>query len=91
MKVVVTSGGADLEAPSSPVFGRCLGYIFVDTDNMEFEAMPNPAISAYVRGGRPILPPSSPRLVIINCISSPLAWYSSPSLGRIWDSGWIAG
>ena len=46
MKVVVTSGGADLNAPSSPVFGRCLGYIFVDTDSMEFEAVPNPAISA---------------------------------------------
>ena len=49
MKVVVTSGGADLDAPSSPVFGRCLVYVFVDTDSMAFEAVPNPAIS--VSGG----------------------------------------
>ncbi len=46
MKIVVTSDGPDLEAPASPVFGRCSTYIFVDTDTMEFEAISNPAMSA---------------------------------------------
>jgi predicted Fe-Mo cluster-binding NifX family protein len=46
MKVVVTSSGADLNAPASPVFGRCPTYIFVDTETMQFEAVPNPSISA---------------------------------------------
>lgn len=46
MKVVVTSNGADLDAPASPVFGRCPTYVFVDTETMQFEAVPNPAISA---------------------------------------------
>jgi predicted Fe-Mo cluster-binding NifX family protein len=46
MKIVVTANGADLEAPASPVFGRCPVYIFVDTETMEFEAMENPAINA---------------------------------------------
>ena len=46
MKVAVTSNGADLNAPASPVFGRCSTYVFVDTETMQFEAVPNPAISA---------------------------------------------
>jgi predicted Fe-Mo cluster-binding NifX family protein len=46
MKVVVTSNGADLNAPASPVFGRCPTYVFVDTETMQFEAVPNPAIAA---------------------------------------------
>jgi predicted Fe-Mo cluster-binding NifX family protein len=46
MKIVVTSDGADLGAPTSPVFGRCQNYIFVDPETMEFEAIPNPAITA---------------------------------------------
>ncbi len=46
MRVVVTSNGADLNAPVSPIFGRCPTYIFVDTETMAFEAVPNPAMSA---------------------------------------------
>lgn len=46
MKIVVTANGADLEAPASPVFGRCPVYIFVDTETMEFEAVENPAMNA---------------------------------------------
>ena len=46
MMVVVTANGADLDAPASPVFGRCPTYIFVDTATMEFEAVENPAIAA---------------------------------------------
>ena len=46
MKIVVTSNGTNLDAPASPVFGRCPTYIFVDTETMEFEAVSNPAMSA---------------------------------------------
>jgi predicted Fe-Mo cluster-binding NifX family protein len=46
MRVVVSSQGQDLDAPASSVFGRCPTLVFVDTDSMEFEALPNPAASA---------------------------------------------
>jgi predicted Fe-Mo cluster-binding NifX family protein len=46
MKIAVTANGQDLDAPTSPVFGRCPTYILVDTETMQFEAVPNPALSA---------------------------------------------
>jgi predicted Fe-Mo cluster-binding NifX family protein len=52
MKIVISANGADLDAPASPVFGRCPTYIFVDPDladedgSMAFEAVENPAIAA---------------------------------------------
>lgn len=46
MKVVVSAMGENLHAEVSPVFGRCPTYVFVDTETMEFEAVPNPAMSA---------------------------------------------
>jgi len=46
MKIVVTAIGVDLDAPASPVFGRCPAYILVDTETMQFEAVENPALSA---------------------------------------------
>ena len=45
MKVVVSSLGENLDAPASPIFGRCPTYVFVDSETMEFEALPNPAMS----------------------------------------------
>jgi len=46
MKVVVSSNGPDLKAPTSATFGRCPVYLFVDTESLEFEATPNPACDA---------------------------------------------
>jgi predicted Fe-Mo cluster-binding NifX family protein len=46
MKIVVTAEGNDLSAPTNPRFGRCPTFIFVETDTMAFEAVPNPALSA---------------------------------------------
>ena len=46
MKVVVSAMQEGLDAEVSPVFGRCPVYVFVDTQTMEFESAPNPAISA---------------------------------------------
>jgi predicted Fe-Mo cluster-binding NifX family protein len=45
MRIVVSSQGENLDAPTSPVFGRCPTFVFVDSDMLEFEAMPNPAMS----------------------------------------------
>jgi predicted Fe-Mo cluster-binding NifX family protein len=46
MCIVVTSNGNDLDAPASPIFGRCLTYIFVYTETMKFEAVQNPALAS---------------------------------------------
>ena len=45
MKIVVTAEGKDLNAPTSSRFGRCPTYIFVDSESMAFQAVPNPAMS----------------------------------------------
>ncbi len=45
MRMVVSAQGESLDAPTSPVFGRCPTYIFVDSESMQFEAVPNPAMN----------------------------------------------
>ena len=45
MKIVVSSQGETLDAPASPVFGRCPTFVFVDSETMASEAVPNPAMS----------------------------------------------
>ena len=51
MKIVVTANETDLDAPASPVFGRCPVYVFVDTETMHFEAMENPEFDALRGAG----------------------------------------
>ena len=46
MKVLVSAMQDSLDADVSPVFGRCPVYVFVDSETMQFEAVPNPAMSA---------------------------------------------
>ena len=46
MRVVVSSDHADLSAPVRANFGRCGIYLFVDTDTLEFQALPTPAADA---------------------------------------------
>jgi predicted Fe-Mo cluster-binding NifX family protein len=46
VKIVVSSNGADLDAPTSPVFGRCPMFVFVEPETMSFEAVENPAVGA---------------------------------------------
>ena len=45
MRIVVSSQGENLDAGTSPVFGRCPTYLFVDTETMAFEAVTNPAMN----------------------------------------------
>jgi len=51
MKIVVTANGSSLDAPVSPIFGRCSTFVFVDTETMAFEAVSNPAMSAHGGAG----------------------------------------
>jgi predicted Fe-Mo cluster-binding NifX family protein len=52
MRIVVSANGMDLDAQTSPVFGRCPAYVFVDVKTvdeehpMTFEAVENPALGA---------------------------------------------
>ena len=51
MKIVVTASGTHLDAPISPIFGRCPTYLFVDAERMACEAIQNPATSASAGAG----------------------------------------
>jgi len=46
MKICVTSTGPSMDAPVDPRFGRCQYFMIVDSETMEYEAMPNPSIGA---------------------------------------------
>lgn len=46
VRLVIPANGADLDAPTSPVFGRCQTFILVNPETLEFEALPNPAQDA---------------------------------------------
>jgi len=42
MKVVVTTEGPDLDSRVDPRFGRCACFLFVELDDLSFEAVENP-------------------------------------------------
>jgi predicted Fe-Mo cluster-binding NifX family protein len=48
-KIAVSSIGDRLESVIDPRFGRCNYFVIVDTETMEFKAVPNPAVD--VAGG----------------------------------------
>ena len=41
MKICITSQGANLDSAVDPRFGRCKYFIFVDSENLDFEAVQN--------------------------------------------------
>jgi predicted Fe-Mo cluster-binding NifX family protein len=43
MKICVSSTGNSMEAQLDPRFGRCLYFVIVDPETMQFEAVPNVA------------------------------------------------
>lgn len=46
MRIAVSADGPHLDAPASPVFGRCPVLVFVDPETMAHEAVENPAANA---------------------------------------------
>lgn len=46
MQIAVSASGEGLEAPASPVFGRCPYYVLVDTETWAARTVPNPAVAA---------------------------------------------
>ena len=46
MKICVSASNEHLESLIDPRFGRCAYFIIVDSDTMNFEALPNTSISA---------------------------------------------
>ncbi len=51
MKICVTSNGPTMDASVDPRFGRCQYFVFVNSETMEHEAMPNPGIGASSGAG----------------------------------------
>lgn len=51
MKVCVTTEGDNLDAQVDPRFGRCRYFLVIDTDSMEWEAVPNASRSAVSGAG----------------------------------------
>ncbi len=49
MKICVTASSVGLDAQVDPRFGRCQYFVIVDSDTMNFEAMPN--MGASTMGG----------------------------------------
>ena len=45
MKIAITATGANLEANVDPRFGRCACFLFVETDDLSFDAAENPNVA----------------------------------------------
>jgi len=51
MKICISSQGNTLDSQIDPRFGRCLYFLIVDTDTLEYEAIKNPNIDAMGGAG----------------------------------------
>ena len=51
MKIVVSASSPELSSPIDPIFGRCDYFLFVDSENMQFEAIENPNITSSSGAG----------------------------------------
>ncbi len=51
MRICVTSQGDNLDSQVDPRFGRCQYFIFIDTDNLDSEAIKNPNVEAMGGAG----------------------------------------
>jgi len=51
MKICVSAAANSLDAPVDPRFGRCQYFLIVDSETMQFEAVPNMASGAMGGAG----------------------------------------
>jgi predicted Fe-Mo cluster-binding NifX family protein len=84
MKVVITAQGSGLDAESSPVFGRCPVFLFVDAETREFEAVKNPAIAAS--GGAGI---QAAQLVVDRGAGAVITGRLGPNAARVLEAAGI--
>jgi predicted Fe-Mo cluster-binding NifX family protein len=46
MKLIITTGSPSLDSDLDPRFGRAAHFLIVDTENLEWQAVANPALNA---------------------------------------------
>lgn len=85
MIVAVSANGEGLEAPISPIFGRCPVYVIVDTDTWAARSLPNPAASAS--GGAGI---QAAQFVIDQCVQALVAGNVGPNAMQVLQASGIA-
>jgi predicted Fe-Mo cluster-binding NifX family protein len=51
MRICVSASAKSLDASVDPRFGRCPYFIIVDSETMQFEVVPNPALGAIGGAG----------------------------------------
>ena len=51
MQVAVSAAGSGLDVPVDPRFGRCAYFMIVDTETMQYEAVPNTSLNAASGAG----------------------------------------
>lgn len=104
MRIVVSAQGDTLDAPASPVFGRCPTYLFVDSDTMQFEAVPNPAMSqgggagiqaaqfVVERGAQAVLTGNlGPNAFDAGSSRRPATWFPRAPCAKLWKPSRPAG
>lgn len=84
MKVVITARGGALDAESSPVFGRCPVFLFVDAETREVEAVENPAVAAS--GGAGI---QAAQLVVDRGAGAVITGRLGPNAARVLEAAGI--
>ncbi len=71
MKIAVTSTGPTLDAQIDPRFGRCRYFVFVETDDMSFEAVENPNLTlgggAGIQSGQFVASQGAKTILTGNC------------------------
>jgi predicted Fe-Mo cluster-binding NifX family protein len=81
MKIVVSAGGAGMDAAASPLFGRCPTYVVVDTERMDAESVDNPAVSAA--GGAGI---QAAQFLIQEGVEAVLSGNLGPNASQVFDA-----
>ena len=78
MKIAITATAASLDAEVDPRFGRCLYFIIVDPETMEFEAVDNS--SAMASGGAGI---SAAQMIVDKGVDAVLTGNCGPNAYQV--------
>ena len=84
MRLIVSANGSGLDAPFSPLFGRCSHFVAVDLATFECTVLPNAAVTAA--GGAGIQAAQS---VIASGASAVITGQIGPNAHRVFDAAGI--